>query len=172
MSRLYAPSVYRWCRKAGLQTDDASDVAQEVFRSVADNLGQFRHDRPGDSFRGWLWTITRNKIYDHFRAMKARPDAAGGTTVQRRFRELPETLPAENDAISLNTSGLARRAMELMETDFEPNTWQAFWRTAVDQQPAGTVARELGMSAAAVYMAKSRVLRRLRDELGGLSEFA
>src|SRR4051812_19850568 len=67
--QLYSPLVYSWCRRAGLNTEDTADLTQEVFRSVAGHVGSFRRDRPGDTFRGWLWTITRNKLRDFFRRM-------------------------------------------------------------------------------------------------------
>src|SRR5262245_4484517 len=67
VARLYAPLVYAWCRRAGLQGPDAEDILQEVFLTVARRASDFRHDRPGDSFRGWLWGITRNKIGDWLR---------------------------------------------------------------------------------------------------------
>ena len=72
---LYAPLLYEWSRRNGLQADDAADVAQDVFATVARKLDSFRRDRPGDSFRGWLWTIARNKINDHFRRLKGHAKA-------------------------------------------------------------------------------------------------
>src|SRR2546425_622239 len=65
--RLYSPMVFDWCRQRGLQSEDAADVLQEVFQAVFQHVADFRRDRPGDSFRGWLWTITQNKLHDHFR---------------------------------------------------------------------------------------------------------
>jgi len=67
LSKLYGPIVPDWACRAGLQLSDAVDVMQEVFRAVALNVGDFRHDDPSHSFRGWLWTVTRNKIRDHYR---------------------------------------------------------------------------------------------------------
>src|SRR5690349_2186455 len=64
---LYGPLVYHWCRRAGLRAEDSADLVQEVFRSVYSGLGGFRKDRPQDTFRGWLWTISRNKLRDHAR---------------------------------------------------------------------------------------------------------
>ena len=170
LTGVYSPLVYRWCRRAGLQTSDAADVVQEVFRSVATGLGGFRKDQPEDTFRGWLWTITRNKVRDHFRALAGRPDAQGGTTAQLQLQQVPDEAPSDTDDPTGEHlhSKLARRAVALMQTDFEETTWQAFWLTAVEQQPPQSVAEQLDMSAAAVYMAKSRVLRRLREELDGL----
>src|ERR1043166_771651 len=83
---LYAPLVYHWCGRAGLGKEDTADVFQEVFRAVSGPLGGFHRDGPGDSFRGWLRTITRNKIRDHFRGIQDEPLAAGGTDAQQRMQ--------------------------------------------------------------------------------------
>jgi len=170
LTAVYTPLVYQWCRQAGLQTSDAADVVQEVFRSVATGLDGFRKERPEDTFRGWLWTITRNKIRDHYRASAGRPEAQGGTTAHVQLQQLPDEAPSDADDATGERlhSKLARRAVSLMQTDFEESTWRAFWLTAVELQPPQSVAEQLGVSAAVVYMAKSRVLRRLREELDGL----
>ena len=170
LTAVYSPLVYQWCRRAGLQASDAADVAQEAFRSVAMGLDSFRKERPEDTFRGWLWTITRNKIRDHFRARAGRPGAQGGTAAQLQLQQIPDEAPSDADDTTGQRlhSKLARRAVAVMQTDFEETTWQAFWLTAVDQRPPASVAEQLEMSSAAVYMAKSRVLRRLREELEGL----
>jgi RNA polymerase sigma-70 factor (ECF subfamily) len=170
LTAIYSPLVYQWCRRAGLQSNDAADVAQEVFRSVVTALDGFRKERPEDSFRGWLRTITRNKIRDHFRAGAADAAARGGTTAHVQLQQAPEKAPSLEDRESGRqlSSQLARRAVALMESDFAETTWRSFWLTAVEQQPAAAVAAQLGISVPAVYMAKSRVLRRLREELDGL----
>jgi RNA polymerase sigma-70 factor (ECF subfamily) len=163
LSHLYGPIVYGWLRRAGLQDGDAADVVQDVFLAVAQGIDAFRRDRPGDTFRGWLWTIARSKMHDHFRRRAGEPQGGGGTTFQQRVQQLPEQ--PDEQQLAAETHSLARRAMALIETDFEPATWRAFWRTAVDGQPAQQVADELNISVASVYTAKSRVLSRLRQEL-------
>ena len=82
LARLYGPTVYVWCRRAGVPEADAADVSQEVLAAVARHLADFRRERPGDSFRGWLWTITRNKVRDHWRRHVDQVQASGGTTAQ------------------------------------------------------------------------------------------
>src|SRR5262249_30991608 len=142
---------------------------QEVFRSVAQHLGDFRRERPGDSFRGWLWRITHNKVRDFWRRQQHRPQAVGGTTAQQRFQELAQesedSLPPDCPAES---AALYRRALDLIHAEFEGRTWQAFWGVAVEGRAAADVAAELTMSPGAVYVAKSRVLRRLREDFGEL----
>jgi len=167
---LYSPLIYDWCRQQGLQPVDAADVSQEVFCAVAGGIERFRHDRPGDSFRGWLWTVTRNKIRDFFRGKGKREEARGGTEMLRQINELPDDEPdlSVGPATSEVTSDPFRRAVELLKAEFEDRTWQAFWRVTVDQQPTADVADELGISVNAVRKAKSRVLRRMREEFGDL----
>lgn len=164
--RLYAPLVERWCGHAGVRGPDAEDVRQEVFRAVATGLEGFRRDRPDDSFRGWLRGITRHKLLDHFRRRGSQPEAQGGTDAQRRLLGVAEPdLPDDTEA---DLTGLYHRALGLVRSEFEERSWQAFWRTAVDGQSPADVAAALGITPAAVRKAKSRVLHRLRQELGDL----
>ncbi len=169
---LYGPAVYLWSRQSGLQAEDAGDVVQEVFSSVAARIDTFRRRRPGDSFRGWLWTITRNKVRDHFRRLAGRVQAPGGTKAQERLAQIPDQPPESSTgaAHADGAAGLERRALELARAGVEDRTWQAFWRVTVDGRAVADVADELGMTAPAVYKAKYRVLRQIRQELGDLLE--
>jgi RNA polymerase sigma-70 factor (ECF subfamily) len=164
---LYAPLVYHWCHRAELGAEDTADVFQEVFRAVAGHIADFRRDRPGDSFRGWLRTIARNKIRDHFRRLRDEPRAVGGTDAHQHLQAVAEPLlpdddPSEADVVRRQL----RRALELIQGEFEPRTWQAFWKVQMDGRGTDEVGAELGMTAAAVRKAKLRVLRRLRQEVG------
>ena len=168
---LYSPLVYHWCRGWQLQTHDAADVVQEVFQAVAVSMRGFRKSQPNDTFRGWLRTITRNKVYDHFRRTGRQPLAAGGTDIERNLAEAPAPLVLEGPPTDDEPErALFFRALEMIRGDFAESSWQAFWRTTVDGLSAPQVAAELGMSAGAVRVAKSRVLQRLRSELGDLSK--
>ncbi len=164
--RLYGPLVFRWCRLSQIQASDAADVVQDVFHSVLGALGKFRRDRPGDSFRGWLWTITRNKIRDYRRRSTGRPRAAGGTDAQERIQQVPE-LPPNTDELGEHAI-LVHRALLLIRPEFEDRTWQAFWRSAVQDEPTAEIAVDLGMTKGAVRQAKYRVLARLRQEVEDL----
>jgi RNA polymerase sigma-70 factor (ECF subfamily) len=169
---LYAPLVLHWCRRWGLPEQDSADVFQEVFRAVAGHLRGFHKDRPGDTFRGWLRTITRNKVTDHFRRSGVEPHAVGGSEAQARLAALPAPEDAsEEDAAAEERAeqGLLHRALELIRGEFEERTWRAFWRTAVDGLAPRDVAAELSMSPGAVRVAKCRVLHRLRRELGDVA---
>jgi RNA polymerase sigma-70 factor (ECF subfamily) len=170
LAAIYLPLVYTWCRQSGVSPDDAGDVSQEVFRAVHRTVGDFRRERAGDSFRGWLWTITRNKIRDHFRAAAARPVAAGGTDAQIRLAELPEVEPESLTAAPMTGASQSPvfGALELARAEFNERTWQAFWRSTVLEQETAQIAADLKLSVNAVRLAKSRVLRRLRERLAGL----
>jgi RNA polymerase sigma-70 factor (ECF subfamily) len=168
---LYAPLVCHWCRGWGLQDHDAADVFQEVFQAVVAHIGTFRKERAGDTFRGWLRTIVRNKVHDHFRRRGREPEGVGGTDAQRRLAQVPGPAPAEDEPPADDGEhGLFGRALELIRGEFEERTWQAFWRTAVEGRAPRDVGAELSMSPGAVRVAKSRVLHRLREELGDLLE--
>ena len=163
---LYGPLVRRWCRRAGLAAEDAEDVWLEVFASAAAHLGGFRRDRPGDTFRGWLRVITRNAVLAHRRRNGGRPQAEGGSDALGRLQGLADPLAGSREEEESEAGLLYRRAVEQVRGDFAERTWRAFWLTAVEDRAAGEVALELGMSPGAVRVAKSRVLRRLREELG------
>jgi RNA polymerase sigma-70 factor, ECF subfamily len=163
---LYGPLVLRWCARSGVTGQDADDVQQEVFQAVAAGLEGFRREREADSFRGWLGGITRNKVLDHFRRRQKHPEAQGGTEAQLQLGQLAEQEQVEDDPADL--SDLYHRALQLVRNDFEPRTWEAFWRAAVEGQRPDLIAADLGVTPAAVRKAKSRVLHRLREELGEL----
>jgi RNA polymerase sigma-70 factor (ECF subfamily) len=167
---LYSPLVYHWCRRGGIQGADADDVVQEVFQAASQGIAGFRRERQGDTFRGWLRGITRNKTSTSWRSRQGGPEAAGGSEAWRRLQEIPEQQDPADPEEAAQLSSLFHRAVRLLQGEFEERTWRAFWRTAVDNQPAPGVAAELGMTANAVRMAKSRVLHRLREELGDLVE--
>ncbi|HVX60264.1 MAG TPA: RNA polymerase sigma factor [Pirellulales bacterium] len=166
LMHMYAPLVSRWCSHGGVSGQDADDVQQEVFQAVAASLQNFRRDRGGDTFRGWLRGITRNKILDHYRRRQRAPEAQGGTDAYRQLQDLAEPPWPEDTADDL--SGLYHRALELVKGEFEQRTWEAFWRAAIDGHPPALIATDLGVTPAAVRKAKSRVLHRLREELGEL----
>jgi RNA polymerase sigma-70 factor (ECF subfamily) len=188
--RLYAPFVLQVCRRGRLSREDVADVFQEVFQAAFARIESFEKARAGDTFRGWLRTITRHKVIDHLRREEREPRGEGGTEVQRRMSQVsaPEPLdPLEtaaageaNASASTTTPGpdtpgpdddemrLFRRALDRVRAHFHERTWRAFHGTVVDGRSPADVGEELGMSAGAVRVAKSRVLQRLRSELGDL----
>jgi RNA polymerase sigma-70 factor, ECF subfamily len=164
---LYRPLVYHWCLRGGAAAD-AEDVTQEVFSAAASALATFRHDRPTDTFRGWLRGITRNQLLMHFRRIHGRPQAEGGSDAWRRLQDAPDPLADTDPDEPGQLRELYQRALEQVRGEFQANTWQAFWRTVIDGHSPSTISEELGMTPAAIRQAKSRVLRRLREEMGEL----
>ena len=167
---LYSPLVYRWCCRAGLQTADAADVGQEVFRAVVSHMADFRRDGAGDSFRAWLRTITRTKLLNFFRAQGPGNPAAGGSEAQRLLYEVPakELDDPGPEGQAEETRILFRQALDLIRSEFNEQTWKAFWSVVVEEQPPADVAADLQVSTNVVYLAKSRILRRLREEFADL----
>ena len=164
---LYYPLVCRWCASKGLQPHDSVDVAQEVFVAVARNIQRFRRETEDDSFCAWLRTITMSKMKDYWRRQEKQAKSIGGSEARRWLAEIPEGAGEEVEASAGVDDEVivVRAALDALSIEFEPRTWKAFWRVSVDGQPAVEVAKELGTTANAVYLAKSRVLRRLREEL-------
>jgi RNA polymerase sigma-70 factor (ECF subfamily) len=159
---LYTPLLYHWARRLGLQESDAADLVQEVFAVLVRKLPTFHYDRQ-QSFRGWLRKITMNKWRDRQRRAATQPREAGGPGPEAA---VPDSVAAVWE--EEYQQHLVRRALEVMQSEFESATWKACWETVVAGRKPAEVAAELGISLAAVYAAKSRVLRRLRRELEGL----
>lgn len=169
---LYSPLILHWCRRAGLPDQDCPDVVQDVFRSVVASIGGFRKQLQGDTFRGWLRVITRNKVHDFHRRNGRQPAASGGTDAEVRLRNIAD-VDDEMDASAEDLQAeheLYQRAFGMIRDDFKPSTWEAFYRVVVDGKDAAQVAEELGMRPGTVRVAKSRVLKRLREQLGDLAE--
>lgn len=172
---VFSPIVYRWARSSGLSGSDSADVVQDVFVAVARNIGSFERQKQSASFRSWLATIARNRVRDCFRKRKNHPQGFGGTEALNQFNRVPDDseLPSENElekSISLADldQRLPIRVLEIVKSDCDPRTWQAFWLTTVVGDSASDVAERLSMGVASVYQAKSRILRRLRQRLGEL----
>jgi RNA polymerase sigma-70 factor (ECF subfamily) len=170
--QLYGPVVYRFARNRGLQDADAADLMQDVLRSVARNAHRMEYDPKRGTFRGWLYTVTRNKIYNFLSAQRHRPRGSGDTDAHERLDSTPAREEDGPDAEweKEYQRGLTARAMDKVKGEFQPATWQAFWETAVEGKPAAEVGGGLKMTAGAVYVAKSRVLARLRDEVRKLMD--
>jgi RNA polymerase sigma-70 factor, ECF subfamily len=168
---LYGPVIYRWCRRSNLSSEDAADIVQEVLAAVMIHLAEFHRDRPQDSFSGWLATITRNKIREHYRRQQGKAEARGGSTAQRLLAEIPQSAEPSTESIQPDAQSancLSRRTLEMIRAEFETSTWEAFWRVSIDGQLPAHVAADLKIGLAAVYKAKSRVLSRFRQVLAEL----
>ena len=164
--QIYAPLVERLAKRKGLQDADAADLVQDVFRAVAGAIDRFDPDPGRGAFRPWLFKIARNLIVNLLVQQARHPRGSGDTDVAR----LLDQQPAPDAEESLLFEGEYRRSLltwaaNRVRPEFRDATWRAFWRTGVEGHDPKEVARGLGMSVGAVYVAKSRVMARLRGEI-------
>jgi RNA polymerase sigma factor (sigma-70 family) len=169
--QVYEPLIVRLARRQGLQDADAQDLCQEVFRAVAGAIERWDPDPAKGSFRGWLFRIARNLLVNFLAGQRRHPRGSGRSSVQELLEVQPAPAPQAEAEFALEFKRRAFRwAAEQVQTEFTASTWQAFWRTGVDNRPVAAVARELGLSEGAVYIARSRVLARLRQRVEQLTE--
>src|SRR5262249_4496076 len=148
--------------------NDIDDLVQEILLAVFQYLPSFRHSGQRGAFRAWLRTIACNRARDYWRARQHPPptrgrDAEEGPNqVEDPANERNQQRDQEHDRYVL------RCLLDLMEQEFEPSTLQAFRRLALEGASGAEVADELGLSVAAVYVAKSRVLHKIRQHAAGL----
>ena len=160
---LYSPLLLYWARRAGLQSQDAADLVQDVFATLLRRLPEFTYDR-SKNFRGWLRTITMNRWRNLLR--RRAPANVNGDELDRLAS--PDEGPLEAFWETEHQQFLMKRALEVMQAEFEPTTWQACFEQVMGGRSGTEVAAQLGISENAAYIAKCRVLRRLREELAGL----
>jgi RNA polymerase sigma factor (sigma-70 family) len=161
---LYAPLIYGLARRRGLQDADAADLTQEVLRTLT-RTDAFAYDPARGSFRGWLYTVTCRKVHD-FRASRAHRERGSGDSVTQRLLEAEPA--ADEDAERWECEyrrHLFTLAAEQVKDAFTPTTWQAFWLLAVEGKTAEETATATALSVGAVYVAKSRVLARLKKQI-------
>jgi RNA polymerase sigma-70 factor (ECF subfamily) len=168
---LYAPLLRAWMGRHGVQSADVDDLIQEVLTVLVRELPRFQHNQRPGAFRRWLRTILVHRLRDFWRDRQHRPQAVGGSDVLSQLDQLEDPESAlsrlwdeEHD------HSVVRRLLERIEGEVTPSTWQAFRRVALEGKDEATVAGELGLSVNAVFIAKSRVLQRLRREAAGLIE--
>jgi RNA polymerase sigma factor (sigma-70 family) len=165
-ANLYAPLIHEFARRYGLQDADAADVTQEVLRAVARAVKELDYDPRLGSFRGWLYTVVRNQVRKTLGRKQAHQCGTGGTEAQML---LEKQLSPEKDETAEWHADYERRVFAHAATqvrgDFQETTWQAFWLTGVDGKGAKEVAEELGLTVAAVYLAKGRVMARLKEQI-------
>jgi RNA polymerase sigma-70 factor (ECF subfamily) len=165
---VYAPLIYGYCRHRRLQESDAADVAQEVLTRVARSMRNFEYSPDRGRFRDWLGTIARNEIV-RFQTRAKRPgEGAGGEAAG----VLDSVASADQDSAwsAQFHAHLLETALGRVRPHFDPATWRAFELVWLDDAPAPQVARQLGLAVEKVYVAKSRVLKRLREEVLLLGE--
>jgi RNA polymerase sigma-70 factor (ECF subfamily) len=155
---LYTPLLFYWARRLGLQETDAADLVQDVFALLVKKLPSFDY-KSDQSFRGWLRTVMHNQWRKKRAALMLTDAGLSGVADPEQPADLAEAEFQQQ---------LTIRALQLMQAEFQPSTWRACWETVVCGRTGADVACELGISVNAVYLARSRVLRRLREELGGM----
>ncbi len=160
---LYSPLLFAFARRASMNDSDAADVVQDVFLVLMAELPGLEYDGVRKNFRGWLKTITVNKCRERQRrrvvVSEGNESGLSGVVDDATVSKFWENEYQKH---------LIARALEIMQAEFEPTTWQACWQTTVKERPVADVAAELGITINAVYVARSRVLRRLREELRDL----
>jgi RNA polymerase sigma factor (sigma-70 family) len=162
---LYAPLIHAYGLHYGLQDADAADLAQEVLRRVARSAADFEYDPARGSFRGWLFTVTRNELLKLAARNAKKAKGSGDTQVHEVLAQQPDKAQDEEEWDREYQWNLFHWAAERVKHEFREATWQAFWLTAVGGREAGEVARELNISVGAVYIARSRVTARIRQEI-------
>jgi RNA polymerase sigma-70 factor (ECF subfamily) len=168
---VYAPLVYGFLRRQGLQDADAADLTQETLHAVSAAAGRLDYDPSRGTFRGWLFTVVRNRLRNFLalQARQARP--SGDTNAQRLLAAVPAR---EQDQAALWEQEYEARlfacAAERVRPTLQESTWRAFWLTAVEGKSGQEAADALGLTCAAVYLARRRVTARLKEEIHKLQD--
>ncbi|MFT4558005.1 MAG: RNA polymerase sigma factor [Planctomycetales bacterium] len=160
---IYEPLIERLARRRGLQHADARELVQEVLLAVSGAIDRWDPDEAKGSFRGWLSTITRNLTINLLKREGRHTRGTGDSEFARLMNEQPDPVGENTALFDLEyRRRLFQFAAEHVQEQFEEATWQAFWKTSVEQQPLVDVCEELGLSRGAIYVARSRVMAKLR----------
>ena len=161
--QLYTPLMFHWARKVGLQQSDAADLVQDVLSIVFRRLPEFQYDTSG-SFRGWLRMVTLNKFREKKRKRVTEVSIASNSVLE----QIASLQRAESTWDLDYGQMLLQQTMELMESDFQPGTWQALRAVMAEGMTVDQAAEATGVSIWTIYSAKARLMKRLREELKGL----
>lgn len=168
---LYTPLIHVWLGRQEVQLADRHDLVQEVLAVVIRKLPQFEHNQRTGAFRHWLRTITARCLKDFWRSQKVRPQARGDSDFQEMLTQLEDPTSALSRQWDKDHDlHITRKLLEMLQPQFTPATWEAFQRVALLREPPDEVAAALGITVNAVFIAKSRVLTKLRQEAQGLLE--
>lgn len=161
---IYEPFLHRFVRRQGLQDADARELVQDVLLSVVQAVGHWQNDSTRAKFRTWLFRIARNKLIDVLSKRQRQATKTGGSGLL----EVPQPQSLVEEAVLAHRRELFRWAASQVKEQVQPATWLAFWKTSVEERPVDDVAKELGLTTGAVYIARSRVLVRLKEVLSKL----
>lgn len=162
---VYGPLIFSYCRLRRIQESDAADVAQEVLTRLASALRQFEYQPELGRFRDWLGTVTHRELLRFWGKQRTtqslpEPDVAAGSLTAEDISQWTEHFQAE----------LLRHSLEHIRSEFTDQTWEAFQLAWFQNLSPTEVSNKLGIGIEKVYVAKSRVLKRLREEVLRLSE--
>jgi RNA polymerase sigma factor (sigma-70 family) len=168
---IYEPLIYQLARRKGLQDADARNLCQEVFQAVAGAIEHWDPNPAKGRFRGWLFRITRNLLVNYFADQRRHGGGTGSTSIQQMLEaRLAKDAQTEAEFAAEFQRQAFRWAAGQVKHEFARNTWEAFWKTGVENKGIEEVASELGVSVGAVYIARSRVLARLRERVQQLTD--
>lgn len=173
--RRYAPRIFQWCRRFGLQESDAADVTQDVLAKLVQAMRNFRYDAQRGSFRGWMKTVTRNAVLDLQRAWSRQARGSGDTRQLRRLHAIQDPNALEELAREVEAEHereLLAAAEQRVRLRVQDRTWNAYALTTQQNVSPADAAEQTGLRVAEVYVAKSRVLKMLREEVRRLENSA
>ncbi|MGB7328634.1 MAG: sigma-70 family RNA polymerase sigma factor [Rubripirellula sp.] len=170
--QVYEPMLFRLSSRWGLQEADAREVVQETLLAVAKSISNFSDDRQGSSFRRWLSTITRNKLADHLASRSRQESGSGDTDVHRWLDQQADDTPSASLWDWNEKRQVFAWAAENVRCQVSDPTWQAFYRTHVQGDSVKQVAADLGMHEGMIYVARSRVMSRLRKAVTAWTDTA
>ena len=164
--QIYQPLIFRLARRRGVQDADAREVTQDVLMSVAGAIGRWETDPERGSFRGWLSTITRNLVVNYLIRQSRHPRGSGDSDLKRWLDERPDPHTEESVLYEREEERqIFRWVAEQIRSEFHETTWKAFWQTAVEGREPAVVAKELGVVIGVIYVSRSRVMKRLREQV-------
>ena len=167
-ARLYTPLLRKFALLRGVEAQDVDDLVQEVLKTVSQAIRGFKYDAERGTFRSWLFIVTRSKVARHFKAQARSPRGTGSETV----RLMLEAQPAPEEEQDWDLEYRRRMfawAAELVQQEVAEKTWRAFWMITVEEQTAADAAKALGMTTGAAYVAKSRVIARMRERIASVA---
>lgn len=167
---IYRPVVYRLARSRGLQDADADDLAQQVFVSIARAVENWQAAVSGPPFRVWLYRIAHNEILKSI--TRRKPDSAtGSSSVQEMLQATPQSeADASVELLRESRMEAFRWASEAVRHEFTAATWSMFWQSTVDDQAVDDVAKKHNRTSGAVYLARYRVMKRLKEKIDEVSD--